>query len=89
MQPLLRVVNLSKSFGPLPVIKGVSFDIMPGEVVGLTGSIGSGKSVLVSLLAGKYEPDLGEIYYKNSTTEMAICCKSSGDRGHPSGAHSG
>jgi len=64
-QPLLRVVDLSKSFGPLPVIKGVSFDIMPGEVVGLTGSIGSGKSVLVSLLAGKYEPNLGEIYYKN------------------------
>ena len=51
MDPLLRVVNLSKSFGTLPVIQQVSFEIQPGEVVGLTGSIGSGKSVLVMMLA--------------------------------------
>ena len=54
MEPLLKVKNLSKSFGTLSVIKGVSFNIMPGEVIGLTGSIGSGKSVLVSILAGLY-----------------------------------
>lgn len=63
MQPLLRVVNLSKRFGPLPVIQQLSFDVMPGEVVGLTGSIGSGKSVLVMLLSGLYRPNQGEVYF--------------------------
>jgi signal transduction histidine kinase len=65
MGPLLRVANLSKSFGTLPVIQQVSFEIAPGEVVGLTGSIGSGKSVLVMLLAGLYEPNEGEIYFRD------------------------
>ncbi len=63
MEPLLRVVNLSKTFGTLPVIQHVSFEIHVGEVVGLTGSIGSGKSVLVMLLSGLYEPSEGEIFF--------------------------
>lgn len=63
MEPLLRLNQISKSFGTLPVIQQVSFDIHQGEVVGLTGSIGSGKSVLVMMLAGMYEPDEGEIYF--------------------------
>ncbi len=63
MQTLLQVKNLSKSFGTLPVIQQVSFDIPAGEVIGLTGSTGSGKSVLVMLLAGLYAPDEGEICF--------------------------
>ncbi len=62
-KPLLRVMNLSKSFGTLPVIRRVSFDIQPGEVVGLTGSIGSGKSVLAMMVAGMYQPDEGSILF--------------------------
>ena len=65
MRPLLQVNNLSKSFGTLPVIQNVSFDIPTGEVIGLTGSTGSGKSVLVMLLAGLYAPDAGDIYFQN------------------------
>ncbi len=64
MQPLLHIKNLSKSFGTLPVIKKVSFDIPAGEVIGLTGSTGSGKSVLIMLLAGLYAPDEGELYFE-------------------------
>lgn len=63
VEPLLQVNNLSKTFGTLPVIQQVSFAVHPGEVVGLTGSIGSGKSVLVMLLSGLYEPDDGEICF--------------------------
>ena len=63
MEPLLRVVNLSKNFGTLPVVKQVSFEVQQGEVVGLAGSIGSGKSVLVMMLAGLYEPNEGDIYF--------------------------
>ncbi|HSO26762.1 MAG TPA: ATP-binding cassette domain-containing protein [Anaerolineales bacterium] len=63
MKPLLRIRNVSKSFGSLPIIEHLSFDVQPGEVVGLTGSIGSGKSVLVMMLAGMYEPNEGEIFF--------------------------
>ena len=63
MEPLLRVINISKRFGTLPAIQQVSFEVQPGEVVGLAGSIGSGKSVLVMLLAGLYAPNEGDIYY--------------------------
>jgi ABC-type multidrug transport system ATPase subunit len=63
MESLLSILNLSKSFGTLPVIQQVSFDVKPGEVVGLTGSIGSGKSVLVMLLAGLYPPNEGSVIF--------------------------
>ena len=63
MEPLLRVINLSKKFGTLLAIRQVSFDIHPSEVVGLAGSIGSGKSVLVMLLAGLYPANEGDIYF--------------------------
>ncbi len=62
--PLLRVSNLWKSFGELKVVRGLHFNIHPGEVVGLSGSTGSGKSVLVMLLAGLYAPDKGLIQFK-------------------------
>ena len=65
MEPLLRVISLSKRFDILPAVQQVSFDLQPGEVVGLTGNIGSGKSVLVMLLAGLYEPNEGAIYFAN------------------------
>ncbi len=65
MKPLLQVVNLSKSFGTLPVVQQVSFNVYPGEVVGLTGSIGSGKSVLAMLIAGLHAPDEGNILFQN------------------------
>jgi len=62
MQPLLRAINLSKGFGTLPVVRGVSLAVYPGEVVGLAGKSGSGKSALSMLLAGLYAPNEGAIY---------------------------
>ncbi len=63
MEPLLRAINLSKSFGTLPAVKQVSFGVYPGEVVGLAGRSGAGKSVLTMLLAGLYAPNEGDIYF--------------------------
>ena len=62
MKPLLRAVNLSKSFGTLSVLAHVNLDIYPGEVVGLAGKSGSGKSALSMLLAGAYPANAGTIY---------------------------
>jgi signal transduction histidine kinase len=63
MEPLLKVVNLSKSFGTLPVIQRVSFAVDAGEVVGLVGRSGAGMSVLTKLLVGIYPPDEGDICF--------------------------
>jgi signal transduction histidine kinase len=63
MDPLLRVINLSKNFGTLPAIQRVSFDVYPGEVIGLAGRSGSGKTVLAMLLASLFTPTQGDIYF--------------------------
>jgi signal transduction histidine kinase len=62
MEPLLKAINLSRSFGTLSALQRVSLEVHPGEVVGLAGESGSGKSVLAMLLAGFHAPDEGEIY---------------------------
>ena len=63
MEPLLRTVNLSKSFGTLPALRQVNLKVHPGEVLGVAGESGSGKSVLCMLLAGLYAADEGEINF--------------------------
>lgn len=59
--PLLQVNNLSKSFGAVTALAGVSFSLHAGEVLGLVGQRGSGKSTLINLLSGVYPPSTGEI----------------------------
>lgn len=63
MRPLLKTVNLSKSFAGAPVVQRVNLEVWQGEVVGLAGESGSGKSALSMLLAGLYVPSAGEIYF--------------------------
>lgn len=62
MEPILRCINLSKSFGSLPVLRQVSFDVAPGEIVGLAGRSGAGKSVLSEIIAGVEAPSEGDLY---------------------------
>jgi signal transduction histidine kinase len=64
MEPLLRTINLSKSFGTLSAVQDMSLEVYPGEVVGLAGESGSGKSALSMVLAGFYEPNEGDIYFE-------------------------
>ncbi|MGC8781494.1 MAG: ATP-binding cassette domain-containing protein, partial [Anaerolineae bacterium] len=63
-QPILRIENIVKSFGPVIANKGISFDVRAGEVHCLLGENGAGKTVLMSILYGMYQPDAGQIYYK-------------------------
>jgi signal transduction histidine kinase len=69
MEPLLKAVNLSKSFGTLSVVRCISLAAHSGEVVGLAGRSGSGKSTLAMLLAGSHVPDEGELYFAGQRLE--------------------
>ena len=62
-EPLLRVENLSKNFNRLPVLKDVSFSLAQGEVIGLVGRQGAGKSTLFHLLNGAMAPSSGTINF--------------------------
>jgi ribose transport system ATP-binding protein len=58
---MLQITNLTKTFGPVQALKGISIDIRPNEVVGLIGENGAGKSTLMRILAGSHQPTSGEI----------------------------
>jgi ribose transport system ATP-binding protein len=56
-----RLAGVSKAYGAVQALDGVTFDIKPGEIVGLIGANGAGKSTLMKVLAGAVSPDSGTI----------------------------
>ncbi len=59
--PFLTAEGMFKSFGGAQALKGVSLDLRPGEVHGLVGANGAGKSTMIRILAGLVRPDTGDI----------------------------
>ena len=64
IEPIIRVKDLYKSFGDVHVLKGISTDIAPGEVVSIIGPSGSGKSTFLRCLNRLEEPTGGQIFFK-------------------------
>ena len=60
--PIVKLVNIHKSFGALEVLKGISMDINEGEVVVLVGPSGTGKSTLLRCINQLTIPDQGEVW---------------------------
>jgi ribose/xylose/arabinose/galactoside ABC-type transport system permease subunit/ABC-type branched-subunit amino acid transport system ATPase component len=59
--PTLEVLDITKRFGPVVALRGVSLSLGQGEVLGLVGDNGAGKSTLISIISGVARPDSGQI----------------------------
>ena len=66
--PLLRVEALVKRFGGFRALDGVSFHVLAGEILGLVGPNGSGKTTCINVITGLYEPDDGAVQFEGRQT---------------------
>ncbi|MCY3780331.1 MAG: ABC transporter ATP-binding protein [Chloroflexi bacterium] len=58
---MIHVHNITKNYGNIEALRGVSFDIQPGEIVGLLGPNGAGKSTAIKIITGFLHPDEGVV----------------------------
>jgi ABC transport system ATP-binding/permease protein len=64
---LLNTQNLAKSYGADPLFRNLSLNLSEGDRLGLVGPNGSGKSTLLEILAGRRQPDVGEVAFRKNT----------------------
>ena len=58
---MIHVKNLTRTYGSLRAVDDISFTITPGEIVGLLGHNGAGKTTIMKMLTGYLEPTSGSI----------------------------
>ena len=68
--PILSVRGVTKHFGGVTALGGVSFDLHRGEVLALAGDNGAGKSTLIKAISGVHQPDEGEIVYRGEPVTL-------------------
>ena len=61
--PILSVRSVSKSFGGIQAVHSITFDVAPGECVGLVGPNGAGKTTLFNCVCGQLRPETGDIVF--------------------------
>lgn len=73
MEPILNIENLTKIYGNVPnqtkALNGITFQVMPGEFLGIMGSSGSGKSTLLNCIATVIQPSGGSIMAEGKTLD--------------------
>ena len=69
-QPLMRLVDVEKHFGPVRALIGINLDIPPGQVTAIVGDNGAGKSTLIKTIAGIWPQDHGEIIWQGHPVRL-------------------
>lgn len=69
-QAILSARRIVKRFGAVEALRGVDFEVHPGEVVALVGDNGAGKSTLTKVLVGDYPPTEGEIVFEGRPVQF-------------------
>jgi ABC-type glutathione transport system ATPase component len=72
MQSLVEVRDLKVRYGKFEAVKGVSFTLQPGEILGIVGESGSGKSTVAKALVGLERPSAGEIAVRSRRLQMVF-----------------
>jgi D-xylose transport system ATP-binding protein len=70
-EPLFALRGAMKRFGAVQALRGLDFEVREGEVLALVGDNGAGKSTLVKAIAGIYQPDEGEYFWKGQKVTIA------------------
>ena len=70
MSSLIKLKNIKKHFSGIKALDGVHLTVKSGEIVALIGENGAGKSTIVKILTGIYQPDSGEIFVKGRKTKI-------------------
>jgi branched-chain amino acid transport system ATP-binding protein len=63
-EPLLRVLDVGVSFGGIHALRGVSFDVRPGEIFSIIGPNGAGKTSMINVISGFYRPNRGRLFFE-------------------------
>ncbi|MGV8162995.1 MAG: ABC transporter ATP-binding protein [Candidatus Nanoarchaeia archaeon] len=71
-EPVLKVQNITKSYGRKQVLNGLTFEVRQGEILGLIGSSGSGKTTLLNCLVGFVQPNFGEVTFRHENGTVSF-----------------
>lgn len=69
--PLMELINVSKSFGSTHALKNVSMEVQPGKILCLLGDNGAGKSTLIKILSGYHPPSSGTLRFEGADTSFS------------------
>ena len=70
-EALLKLENITRNFGAIEALRGISFEVKRGEVVALLGDNGAGKSTLVKIIAGGLQPSSGKLTFEGRERHFA------------------
>jgi simple sugar transport system ATP-binding protein len=70
MDPILEIRNITKKFGGLTAVDDFNMHLSAGELVGLLGDNGAGKSTVIKMISGVYPPTKGQIFFQGKEIKI-------------------